>query len=242
MSVDPRNANNVVVTLGNYGNDNYVLYSNNALSANPTFTSKQANLPKMPVYSSVIEMATGDVILGTERGIYRTKTIVNPTWAADNQMMGEVPVMELKQQLLYKENEQVVNVTDEGIFVTEYPGVYNTGVIYAATYGRGVFRCENYKKEFTPVPETPAVENVTISMYPNPVSDQATVSFNLESNANVSYQVFDMTGRMVMSKNVGQFGEGSHQVTINTENLSTGSYILRLNQGASSSAVKFLVY
>jgi len=51
-----------------------------------------------------------------------------------------------------------------------------------------------------------------------------------------------MTGRMVMSKNVGQFGEGSHQVTINTENLSTGSYILRLNQGASSSAVKFLVY
>ena len=93
------------------------------------------------------------------------------------------------------------------------------------------------------MPETPAVENVTISMYPNPVSDQATVSFNLESNANVSYQVFDMTGRMVMSKNVGQFGEGSHQVTINTENLSTGSYILRLNQGASSSsAVKFLVY
>ena len=242
VSVDPRNANNVVVTLGNYGNDNYVLYSNNALSANPTFTSKQANLPKMPVYSSVIEMATGDVILGTERGIYRTKTIANPTWAADNQMMGEVPVMELKQQLLYKENEQVVNVTDEGIFVTEYPGVYNTGVIYAATYGRGVFRCENYKKEFTSVPETPAVENVTVSMYPNPVSDQATVSFNLESNANVSYQVFDMTGRMVMSKNVGQFGEGSHQVTINTENLSTGSYILRLNQGASSSAVKFLVY
>ena len=242
VSVDPRNNNKVVVTCGNYGNDAYVFYSTNAMSDAPTFTSKQANLPKMPVYSSVIEMATGDVIIGTERGIYRTKNIANPNWTADNQMMGEVPVMELKQQLLYHEDETVVKLTEDGEFVTVYPGVYNTGIIYAATYGRGVFRCENYKKEFTSVPENPVVENVTVSMYPNPVSDQATISFNLESNANVSYQVFDMTGRMVMSKNIGQFGEGLHQVTINTENLSTGSYILRLSQGATSSAVKFLVY
>ena len=242
VSVDPRNNNKVVVTCGNYGNDAYVFYSTNAMSDAPTFTSKQANLPKMPVYSSVIEMATGDVIIGTERGIYRTKNIANPNWTADNQMMGEVPVMELKQQLLYHEDETVVKLTEDGEFVTVYPGVYNTGIIYAATYGRGVFRCENYKKEFASVPENPAVENVTVSMYPNPVSDQATISFNLESNANVSYQVFDMTGRMVMSKNIGQFGEGLHQVTINTENLSTGSYILRLSQGATSSAVKFLVY
>ena len=242
VSVDPRDNNKVVVTCGNYGNDAYVFYSTNAMAETPTFTSKQANLPKMPVYSSLIEMATGDVILGTERGIYRTKNIASPNWTADNRMMGEVPVMELKQQLLYHEDETIVKVTEDGEFVTVYPGVFNTGVIYAATYGRGVFRCENYKKEFTSVPENPVVENVTVSMYPNPVSDQATISFNLESNANVSYQVFDMTGRMVMSQNIGQYGEGSHQVTINTENLSTGSYILRLSQGANSSAVKFLVY
>ena len=51
IAVDPQNINNVVVTLGNYGNDNYVYYSNNALSDNPTFVSKQGNLPKMPIYS-----------------------------------------------------------------------------------------------------------------------------------------------------------------------------------------------
>ena len=242
VSVDPRDNNKVVVTCGNYGNDNYVFYSTDAMSDAPTFVAKQANLPKMPVYSCLIEMESGDVILGTERGIYRTDNINNPTWTFDGAAMGEVPVMELKQQTIFHEDEQTVNVTDEGEFVTVYPGVYNTGIIYAATYGKGVYRCENYKKDFASVPETPSVNNVNVSMYPNPVSGQATLSFNLNESCNVSYQVFDLTGRMVMNQGLGRFAEGEHHVSINAENLSTGSYILRLNQGASNSCVKFMVY
>ena len=68
VSFDPRNSNKVVITCGNYGNESYVFYSTNALSDNPVFTSVQGNLPLMPVYSSLIEMGTGDVIIGTERG------------------------------------------------------------------------------------------------------------------------------------------------------------------------------
>ena len=243
VSVDPRNPNKVVVTCGNYGNEAYVFYSTNALADEPAFTSVQGNLPLMPVYSSLIEMATGDVILGTERGIYRTENIAGALWTPDSYMLGEIPVMELKQQLLYHEDEQTVNITDEGAFITDYPGVHNTGIIYAATYGRGVFRCENYKKDFASVPETPAVvEAVTVNMYPNPVRGEATVSFNMVDNGIVSYQVFDLTGRMVMNQNAGRFAEGQQEIRINTENLSTGSYILRLNQGATTSCVKFLVY
>ena len=244
VSIDPRNANKVLVTFGNYGNDNYVFYSTNALSENPTFVPVQGNLPKMPVYSSVIEMVTGDVIIGTERGIYRTKNIgaANVEWIADSHMMGEVPVMDLKQQLLEQEDKEVANVTEDGIFVTEYPGVHNTGIIYAATYGRGVFRCENYKKTALSVPETSAVVETTVSLYPNPVQGMATVSFNATENAEVSYQVFDLTGRMVMNQRIGNVFEGVNEFSINTENLSTGSYILRLNQGGNSSCVKFMVY
>ena len=243
VCVDPRDNNKVIVTCGNYGNEDYVFYSTNAMSAEPTFVSKQAGLPKMPVYSSLIEMETGDVILGTERGIFRTKNISNPTWIAESQMLGEVPVMELKQQLLSHEDEQTVNVTEEGVFVTVYPGVHNTGIIYAATYGRGVFRCENYKQNSgTGVPETPAVNAMNVELYPNPVSSQATLSFEVKDNGNVSYQVFDMTGRMVMNKSLGRMAEGQHQVSVNAENLSNGSYILRLSQGANATSVKFMVY
>ncbi len=240
VSVDPNDNNKVLVTLGNYGNEDYVLYSTNAMSEEPTFVSKQGNLPKMPVYSSVIEMATGDVILGTERGIYRSKNL--SAWTFDSEMLGEIPVMELKQQRLCVEDAITVNHTAEGDFVTEYPGVKNTGIIYAATYGRGIFRCENYKKDFTGVTENPTVETVNVSMYPNPVSSQATLSFELKESCNVSYQVFDMTGRMVMNQNVGRLSEGEHQVNISAENLSSGSYILRLNQGVKNNSVKFMVY
>ena len=240
VSVDPRDKNKVIITCGNYGNTDYVFYCTNALSDDPTFTSVQGNLPKMPVYSSVIDMTTGDVIIGTERGIYRSKNL--STWTFDSEALGEIPVMELKQQRLYVEDAISINHTDEGDFETFYPGVKNTGIIYAATYGRGVFRCENYKKDFASVPETASIDNINVSVYPNPVSSQATVSFELKESGNVSYQVFDMTGRMVMNQNMGRIAEGEHQITINAENLSAGSYILRLSQGARTNTVKFMVY
>lgn len=240
VAIDPRDNNKVIITCGNYGNDAYVFYSTNAMAEEPTFVSKQGNLPKMPVYSSVIDMTTGDVIIGTERGIYRSKDL--NSWTPDSEALGAIPVMELKQQRAYREDAITVNHTDEGDFVTEYPGVHNTGIIYAATYGRGVFRCENYKKTFASVPENSSDVNVNLSMYPNPVSSQATISFDLKESCNVTYQVFDMTGRMVMNQNMGRMSEGEQQININAENLSSGSYILRLNQGAKNNSVKFMVY
>ena len=240
VAVDPRDNNKVFVTCGNYGNTDYVFYSTNAMADEPTFVSKQGDLPKMPVYSSVIDMTTGDVIIGTEHGIYRTKNL--STWTFDGEAMGEIPVMELKQQRASREDAITVNHTDEGDFVTEYPGVHNTGIIYAATYGRGIFRCENYKITGTGIAENSTEDNINVSMYPNPVSSQATVSFDLKESCNVSYQVFDLTGRMVMNQNMGRMNEGEQQISINAENLSSGSYILRLNQGAKNSSVKFMVY
>ena len=241
VSVDPRDGNKVLITCGNYGNEDYVFYTTDAMADEPTFVSKQGNLPKMPVYSSLIDMTTGDVIIGTERGIYRSKNL--STWTYDGDAMGEIPVMELKQQRHYVEDVTTVNHTSEGDFVTEYPGVKNTGIIYAATYGRGVFRCENYKKDFASVPETPNVDNVVnVNIYPNPVRSQATVSFDLMESCDVNYQVFDMAGRMVMNQNMGRLSEGMHQININAESLSAGSYILRLSQGAKNETVKFMVY
>ena len=242
VAVDPRDANKIIVTLGNYGNDTYVLYSNNALSENPTIVSKQANLPKMPVYSSVIERTTGQVILGTEHGIYTSTSMSNPNWVSDSKCLGDVPVMELKQQLLAAADQIEVNETEEGIFTPIYPGVHNTGIIYAATYGRGVFRCENYKESGEGVPDMPVANETTVSMFPNPVQGQATVKFNVNGNDLFSYQVYDLMGRMVKNVNLGSYSEGEHEVSVDMSDLSAGSYIMRVSQGSSNSCVKFVVY
>jgi len=62
IAVDPQNSNNILVTFGNYGNEQYVMYSDNALAQTPDFDSKQGNLPLMPVYSSVIEMKNDNIL------------------------------------------------------------------------------------------------------------------------------------------------------------------------------------
>ena len=243
VAVDPQNANKIIVTLGNYGNSTYVLYSTDALAAEPTLVSKQANLPKMPVYSSVIEMETGQVILGTEHGIYTATNISSPDWVSDSHMLGDVPVMDLKQQLLQVDDQIEMLITENDTVYNIYPGVHNKGIIYAATYGHGVFRCENYKQESgIGVPDMPVAVETTVSLYPNPVHSNATISFDVNGQANVSYQVYDLMGRLVMNQNLGRYNEGSYEVNVNMSDLSSGSYILRLNQGSNSSCTKFVVY
>ena len=254
ISIYNDNPNKLVVTLGNYGNDNYVLYSDNALSSNPTFTPKQGRgLPKMPVYSSIYTSTykdgdnDGHVIIGTEHGIYRTTNISasSPEWVFESANLGDVPVMELKQQLVKQADREAIVVIDDVPTKVTFSGTNNQGVIYAATLGRGLFRSENYRQSETSVPEAPVVNTVknTVSMYPNPVrGDEAMISFELNNNATVSYQVFDLTGRVVKSEVLGNYSEGKHEANVAVSGLANGSYILRLNAGNHASTVKFMVF
>ena len=240
ISIDPRDTDNVLVTLGNYGNDNYVLYSNDG---GATFTSKQGNLPKIPVYSSVIEKETGVVMLGTESGIYTSSNM--STWTSDN-ALANIPVMDLKQQLNVSRDTRYVYLLDEvgDTTVITYPGIFNEGMIYAATYGRGLYRCSTYEVDGNEisVDENTFVQTLDMSIYPNPVINNANINFNIEEKANVSYQIYDLTGRMVDSAILGSYGQGSHNVTINVEGLASGTYIIKVQAGTSTNTSKFLVY
>ena len=240
IAVDPDDANKVVITLGNYGNTTYVMYSQNALADEPTFTAKQGNLPLMPVYSSVIEMTTKKVVLGTEHGIYVTDDITasNPNWVAQRNPMGDVPVMELKQQTVDLPTQ---TFTEYGKEVT-VEGTTNQGVIYAATYGRGLFRCDNFiLNSPTSVKDVTAAE-VNVNVYPNPARESATVSFSLDQEAYVTYQVYDITGKKMQDVVVGNCTTGQHQVSLSLNGMATGTYLLRLSQGEKASVTKFLVY
>lgn len=251
ISIFTDDANKIVVTLGNYGNDNYVLYSKNALSDAPTFTEKQGDLPKMPVYSSVYTSLydgsnQGHVMIGTEHGVYRTTNIgsSNPVWTLESDNMGDVPVLDLRQQLIHQDDFTVVTVIDSIPVETVWQGTNNQGVIYAATFGRGLFRCETYRQESgTSVPETPAVTAQSkLNMYPNPVRDEAKVSFELNDNAMVSYQVYDMSGRLVKAENLGYYTQGKHDANVTMSDLAKGAYVLRLDAGSFTSSVKFMVF
>ena len=250
VSLYSEDANKLVVTLGNYGNENYVLYCDNFLGEEPTFEEKQGDLPAMPVFSSVYTSTydgadEGHVLVGTEHGVYRTTDITaeSPVWTLESKNMGDVPVMDMKQQLIYEPETTITVLVDSIPTQLVYPGTNNQGVIYAATYGRGLFRCETYRQHSgASVPETPVVAESKVSMYPNPVRDAAKVCFELNGNTAVSYQVYDMSGRMVKTESLGNFAEGKHEVSVSMSKLSKGAYVLRLNAGSKSSSVKFMVF
>jgi len=232
IAVDPGDANHIIVTLGYYDNDTYIYESNNALDQTPVFTEKQGNLPAMPVYSSLIPLHNSNsVILGTEHGIYTTSSIsdASPVWTPENNGMSQVPVYMIKQQLY-----------DFPYVNSLYPGVNNYGMIYIATHGRGIFRCDKYLS----VPESPSTDvsaKPSLHLYPDPVNDKAIISFNLKITERVQLVVYDLSGRLVKTVDLSEIKAGYHEVTMDCSMLKDGTYIMNLISGKNSSSVKFVV-
>jgi hypothetical protein len=249
VAVNPYNANEVIITLGNYGNEHYVYMTNNALDANPTFHSIQGDpnnggLPRMPVYSSLFEMDPNNhiVMLGTEQGIYVSDNVNSsqPIWSAENNTIGGVPVFMLKQQTLRKDNDTIY-YPDNTIAVIK--GVNNYGVIYGATYGRGLIRLDEFQK---PVgifnPDTGYGSGPEFKVYPNPADDKTRVEFTLTNSCKVNFQLYDLTGKMVKTAEAGHLPTGRHEVTLNVGDLTAGTYVLRVNAGDRSSSGKIIIY
>ena len=239
IAIDPQDANNVIVTLGNYGNDDYVFSSTDGT----TFTSVQNDLPKVPAYSSLIESTTGLVIIGTENGVYTSEDM--KTWTADK-VVTNVPVMDIKQQLLENHDARYIYLIDEVGDTTSVPysSISNQDVIYIATYGRGLYKCEDFvqKEGESIIENTTSAGSFELSIYPNPVVSEATINFNVDETATVSYQIYDLSGRMVQNATLGNYGQGSHSVNFNVNGLTTGTYIVKVQAGSATSTSKILVY
>ena len=60
--------------------------------------------------------------------------------------------------------------------------------------------------------------------YPNPTSNATTIKYALENAATVSFEVMDVTGKLVISSLEGNKTEGTHTIELNTNSLNAGVY------------------
>jgi hypothetical protein len=219
ISVNPDDPNKVIVTAGGYNATTYVFYSTNATSDSPTFTNKTGNLPKYPVYASLIVKENPNIILlGTEYGIYTTDNIslTSPSWSADNEGMGNVPVYMLTQQNFYTY------------------GTPNYGVIYAATHGRGIFA--NYKYRVVSIDDF-VTENNNLFVYPNPATDYIYIN-NQMGNKPFTVSIYNMNGQLVYVKLISDNSNPTIQIPVNT--LNNGTYIITCQSKDKMYSSKFV--
>jgi len=81
----------------------------------------------------------------------------------------------------------------------------------------------------------------TVFSYPNPTSDDLNIAFALNSNSDVSVEVFDLTGKSLFVENFGQMNSGAGNVTISTKNFAKGIYTFSLNANNSKVVKRFIV-
>ncbi len=229
VAVDQKNPARVLVTLSNYGNDNFVYFTSNALDQNPEFISVQGNLPKMPVYSSLFEMNTSNVLIGTDFGIYTTKSLgANTVWTAENNGMGALPIISIRQQTVSRP------------YIDGFTEVANRGAIYLASLGNGIFENKMYVGYERPDDKNKRNE-VLLSVYPNPVTNQINFNLNNERQENVIVKIYDLKGNMVMAKSFGNVQKGLTKISIDAENLMPGSYLMQVFSGMDVQRAKFVV-
>ena len=83
--------------------------------------------------------------------------------------------------------------------------------------------------------------SVGLAIYPNPATTQANVSFNLKAEANVVISITDLTGKTVYTNDLGATTSGAHKVTVNTDSLSNGVYMVNVNSNGTVSTQKLVV-
>ena len=243
ITVDPQNKNNVIVTLGNYGQAQYVQRSTNAIQTSgvtfSTISGAASNaLPNSPVYEAVIDRRDPNkVLVATEIGVFATEnafttatvvdngnTVLDVRWTEENTGLGRVPVMAIKQMIF-----------DSDV------GAVNEGKIYIGTHGRGIFETDQLvglgddnitsnDNKFKP----------SLTVYPNPVEDNMSLEVMLNSREQLNIEIYTVTGQLVERSILGNVTVGKNRLNIGVEGLKRGTYIVRSIQGNDVGTTKFI--
>jgi hypothetical protein len=78
-------------------------------------------------------------------------------------------------------------------------------------------------------------------VYPNPATNDATISFNLNTNNNVKISIVNLLGQEVINVVNDKFAAGSNEVKFNVNNLNAGVYFYTITVDGVSQSQKFII-
>jgi hypothetical protein len=203
VSSNPGNPQEIVVTMGNYNNTNYVFRTTNAFSSSATFVPIQGEgdnaLPPMPVYDLVIDVDNPNrLFVGTDLGVWMCDIIQTGVstfeynWSEQNNTIGRIPVFRIRQEPIKQEG---------------------CNVLYIGTHGKGFFRSTTLT--FPPpncdtslpgwgnaVSTANPVETgkMMVKISPNPISNQGQIIIELPerllANSGTMVVIYNLQGQI----------------------------------------------
>lgn len=79
------------------------------------------------------------------------------------------------------------------------------------------------------------------SIYPNPVTDITNLTMVAPEKSSVVIEIYDISGRRVLTKEMGEVDKGEHTRTLNTSSLTSGVYTVKAITDENTTAVKNMV-
>jgi hypothetical protein len=230
ISVAKNDNGHVIISTGGFGG-NHVFESFNAdVAGNGTnaFTSIQGNLPNIPAYSCLMDVNNEDMlVVGTEYGVYSSDD-GGTTWFDQNATMDRVPVFHITQQ-----------THDWGDGLTT-----NAGVIYLGTHGRGAWKSDDLTtaRPIEGIEPLTGTEFITsVNVYPNPMTNNGIVEFELNDRSDVLVNIFDLNGRLLQTMNYQDMASGLQKVEIDASRLASGTYFVSFETANQRDVAKFVV-
>ena len=84
--------------------------------------------------------------------------------------------------------------------------------------------------------------NLLIKVYPNPVLKNAAIDVTVPESGKVEIDLFNVAGQTMRNIYSGFLVKGTHTVNFgNTERLSAGMYVIKVNMKTSTGALKFIL-
>ena len=190
IAVHPTDPSKIAIATTN--SQKVYISSDNGLS----WSSIQWNLPNFSAQALTWQNNGKDgLYVGMNYGIYYTDTDLGNTWVPFNNGLPNVRINELE-----------INTADNRL--------------YAATYGRGLWRSNVYNESLS----IDDFESTDLLIYPNPASSEVTLKWD-KSEA-VSVRIFNTQGKIVYyGKKINLFNE----FKIDVSSFNSGIYFVKLN-------------
>ena len=224
LAVNPNNPDDLLLLAGFNGTNRRTSNATSADDSVPLASLPMGSVSGVACYDGIIDASDSDrLVVGTANGVIVSED-GGATWQNASKGFEGTPVFEVRQQ--WRPFEE---------------GGYRFGEIYIGTYGRGIWSSATYLSVNNNESENNIASFKTkLKTYPNPTSENTTLSFRLANAGDVELAVYSISGRLVKSIRRNDLASGENTILIDCEDIPNGTYIVKFQSGKQVESVKFI--